>query len=53
MKGTHIVKDKVSGQFKPLTALSVPGADTDRTAHNANTDKRWNDFTTDCTREDL
>ena len=52
MKGTHIVKDKVSGQFKPMTALTVQGADADRNAHN-NGDKRWNDFNTDCVREDI
>ena len=52
MKGTHIVKDKVSGQFKPMTALTGQGADTDRSAHNTG-DKRWNEFNTDCVREDL
>ena len=52
VKGTHIVKDKVSGQFKPMAALTGQGADTDRSAHNTG-DKRWNDFNTDCVREDL
>lgn len=53
VKGTHIVKDKVSGQFKPLTALTVQGTDADRNAHNTTGDKRWSDFSSDCTREDL